>query len=563
MRTPRPCQTPVAHTHGAGILAWNWKGTPPDQHGRVRRPARPARYMLLTGGRVDASCTADLEILLRDLVCGDEEAWNRFVARYGAFLRRAAGEILADPSARDDAVQEALLRIRRALPTFDLRSPAAFHAWLQRIVQNTARSVARSLSGRWHVQALADDDALAAPDASEPDAQDAEVRRLVARTLECLTRLQAEVIRRRVVEGQDTGRIARDLGLSPEAVRMAQKRGLDRLRDLLTRRGLRWGPPALLLFLTGHPELFAARPAAAWHTRIPGGWHGLLTSAAVATLALLLAVWHLQTPGPATSGGQVMLSAGRDDVQTGASTDLQSTRPAASTAPDAVGGTQAAGTASRSTGTTAPPDLPWFADARRYRVAASVALRLGDERAWRVLRESGAHRRLDRDWILDEQRPGRWDLVSLRSLPRPGPQRVVVLNCRVDSIFGDRVAGIGGGLAARIPQIETKTELYRYTLVCVGYRDLEDNEWWHPETTRPQPRPSRFTGAARDFSIVFDGHDQWLRRGDQAWTHEPSTLPEGEVLHPVLGLWCQRPQAGSLTLHLEAIEVRVPRDEDF
>jgi RNA polymerase sigma-70 factor (ECF subfamily) len=62
---------------------------------------------------------------------GDQEAFGSLAAASIDRLSGAAGLILHDPDAADDAVQEALVRAWRDLP--GLRDPDRFEAWLYRI----------------------------------------------------------------------------------------------------------------------------------------------------------------------------------------------------------------------------------------------------------------------------------------------------------------------------------------------------------------------------------------------------------------------------------------------
>jgi len=74
------------------------------------------------------------------------------------------------------------------------------------------------------------------------DAADEAMERLGTQSaislLSRLPRLQAEVILLRVVAGLDTNAVARLLGRSPGAVRVAGHRGLRRLAEILSRAGV-------------------------------------------------------------------------------------------------------------------------------------------------------------------------------------------------------------------------------------------------------------------------------------------------------------------------------------
>jgi len=74
------------------------------------------------------------------------------------------------------------------------------------------------------------------------DAADEAMERLGTQSaialLSQLPRLQAEVILLRVLAGLDTNAVARLLGRSPGAVRIAGHRGLRRLAEILSRAGV-------------------------------------------------------------------------------------------------------------------------------------------------------------------------------------------------------------------------------------------------------------------------------------------------------------------------------------
>ena len=72
---------------------------------------------------------------------GDREAFGAIVRASGARLDSAARLILRDPELARDAVQEALIRAWRDLPT--LRDRDRFDAWLHRLLVNAAIDEAR------------------------------------------------------------------------------------------------------------------------------------------------------------------------------------------------------------------------------------------------------------------------------------------------------------------------------------------------------------------------------------------------------------------------------------
>jgi RNA polymerase sigma-70 factor, ECF subfamily len=89
----------------------------------------------------------------RDLVeaasRGDHEAFEVLATSAGDRLYAVARLILRSADLAEDAVQEALIRAWRQLPS--LRDPDRFDAWLYRLVVNACADQGRQL-GRWSLQ---------------------------------------------------------------------------------------------------------------------------------------------------------------------------------------------------------------------------------------------------------------------------------------------------------------------------------------------------------------------------------------------------------------------------
>jgi RNA polymerase sigma-70 factor, ECF subfamily len=115
----------------------------------------------------------------------------------------------------------------------------AFRAWLFTIARHRAADAGRSRSRR-PVVLLADTELLKAPLA--PDTADVALEAISARaTVALIATLppdQAEIIMLRVVAGLDASAVARIVGKSPGAVRVAAHRGLRRLAGLTERAGV-------------------------------------------------------------------------------------------------------------------------------------------------------------------------------------------------------------------------------------------------------------------------------------------------------------------------------------
>src|SRR5690606_12664804 len=80
--------------------------------------------------------------LLQSAQDGDEQAFGRLVAPYLDPSYRLASRILDGRPEAEDAVQEALYRAWKALPSF--RRDAKFSTWLYRIVWRVSLNIARA-----------------------------------------------------------------------------------------------------------------------------------------------------------------------------------------------------------------------------------------------------------------------------------------------------------------------------------------------------------------------------------------------------------------------------------
>ncbi len=174
--------------------------------------------------------------LLSRLRDGDPESWRRMNHIYRPLMRvwlRPRGLQHADI---DDLTQTALAVVLRRLPEFRHNGrTGAFRTWLRVIVTNVLRDHLRAADRR-----PGDDERLLA-DVEDPDSElhrrwDADHDRIVLFGLMELVRPEFlpaswDAFRRTVLEGQTTSLVAAELGLTPNAVRIARSRILARLRE--------------------------------------------------------------------------------------------------------------------------------------------------------------------------------------------------------------------------------------------------------------------------------------------------------------------------------------------
>lgn len=173
------------------------------------------------------------------LHAGDERAIGSLVATYHASLVRFARTIVGDAGA-EEIVQEAWLKIVRALPSFEGRS--SLRTWLFAIVRNEAVSRLRQDARQPQTEsadALADrygpDGAWQTPpgawsfDTPEAVLAAKDMHDIMARTLAGMPALQRAVVTLRDIEGLEFEEICNILVISASNARVLLHRGRQRL----------------------------------------------------------------------------------------------------------------------------------------------------------------------------------------------------------------------------------------------------------------------------------------------------------------------------------------------
>jgi len=167
--------------------------------------------------------------------------WEAFVTLYQPILQAWARRALGRPTDADDLVQEVFHVIVQRLPGFRHSGhTGAFRAWLRAILTNRLRHFWRSQTRHPTVPItgpvegeLEGDDGPAAELAREWDRE--HDRLVMARLLELLrpefTDSTWSAFRRCALEGRPPADVARELGLTVNAVCVAKSRVLRRLRE--------------------------------------------------------------------------------------------------------------------------------------------------------------------------------------------------------------------------------------------------------------------------------------------------------------------------------------------
>lgn len=167
---------------------------------------------------------------------GSEAAFSRLWRDANPALVRYL-QVIA-PEAADDVAAETWLGVVRGLAAFH-GDEQGWRAWLFTTARRRAIDEARRRSRRGE-RTL--DEAAPGQFPAEPDAADLAIQHIDTRSaLALVARLpahQAEVIVLRVVAGLDNETVARMVGRSPGAVRVAAHRGLRRMAGLLAEAGV-------------------------------------------------------------------------------------------------------------------------------------------------------------------------------------------------------------------------------------------------------------------------------------------------------------------------------------
>jgi RNA polymerase sigma-70 factor (ECF subfamily) len=167
---------------------------------------------------------------------GNEEAFTQLWLDGNAALLRYLRVIAAE--AADDIAADTWVHVLRGLPRFR-GDEAAWRAWLFTTARRRMIDQARRRSRRAE-EPIHDVPASGLPatgDAAEIALEHLSTRAAIT-LLADLPQLQAEVILLRVVAGLDTEAVAKLVGRSPGAVRVAAHRGLRRLAQILTEAGV-------------------------------------------------------------------------------------------------------------------------------------------------------------------------------------------------------------------------------------------------------------------------------------------------------------------------------------
>src|SRR5215210_1234483 len=158
---------------------------------------------------------------------GHERAFEAIVERYRRPLLRAARRVLPEARA-EDALQQALLAAWTALQRGD--EVRDLRAWLYRIVHNTSLNALRG-NGYDYVELH---ETLRISDAGDDELERRAVVRQTLASLAALPERQREALLRTAVSGYSEEEVARDLGISDNAMRQHVHRARVSMRAAAT-----------------------------------------------------------------------------------------------------------------------------------------------------------------------------------------------------------------------------------------------------------------------------------------------------------------------------------------
>ena len=167
---------------------------------------------------------------------GDEAAFARIFHDVQPTLLRYLRVITAEP---EDVAGETWIQVVKGLRRFR-GGEQDFRAWLFAIARNRAADAGRSRHRRPAVpidMTEAEQQLTTTADAAD-QALEAVSTQAAMELIKSLPREQAEIIMLRVVVGLDAGDVAKIVGKTPGAVRVAAHRGLRRLAGQVAKTGV-------------------------------------------------------------------------------------------------------------------------------------------------------------------------------------------------------------------------------------------------------------------------------------------------------------------------------------
>ncbi|MCW1916144.1 sigma-70 family RNA polymerase sigma factor [Luteolibacter sp. GHJ8] len=211
----------------------------------------------------------DQDLIREFAATRSEQAFRRLVDRHCDLVFSVAGRVTRDPDLARDVSQQVFSKLAAKPASVPANVPLA--AWLHRTCRSLAIDLVRSEEARRKRES-----AHSHPFEmnSEPTPDWSRLEPVIDSLIDELPEMERRAVLLRFYEKRSHGAIGAALGLSEEAARKRIDRALERLRSLLSKRGIATTSAALATILPAH----ATAPA-------PAGFAASLSSTALSTAA--------------------------------------------------------------------------------------------------------------------------------------------------------------------------------------------------------------------------------------------------------------------------------------
>ena len=181
--------------------------------------------------------------LLRLAHSDSEQDWSQLLRQDGGMIRAVARDYLNNEDQVDDAVQNAIIRLRRALPQYQPTNDKGARAFLRRIVACAAQDLIKAERRRRRREMATRASNDAETNESPPGIADPELAERVESSLRGLPKRQQQIIELHYFHGLSFGDVAQRLEITPHHTHVLHGRAIKGLR----RRLVKNGAPALSL----------------------------------------------------------------------------------------------------------------------------------------------------------------------------------------------------------------------------------------------------------------------------------------------------------------------------
>lgn len=187
---------------------------------------------------IEAHGPEDLEILGERIRQSDPAAESDLIRLFQRPIFLMLVSRTRDPEAARDLTQEVLMAVLKGLRNGQLRASEKLSAFVYGTARNVANNYLRTRGQNPRELPLDPDLPLAAPE--RETVEDEERGRLVQRGLQQLDPVDRKILLMTLVDGLKPGKIALELGLTPEVVRTRKSRAVRRVIEMvekLSRKG--------------------------------------------------------------------------------------------------------------------------------------------------------------------------------------------------------------------------------------------------------------------------------------------------------------------------------------